>query len=404
MSDQTKTDFSATIDGLDISQLSTDIRLYEDIFSNFCTASIVVVDTRGILFSKPIFGEEQVKIKLTNLTGTIEKDLVVFKISDVSTPKQNVWQYTLHLCSKELIINVATKVAKAFSNQKASDAVRSLLTSQYPYGLGYSGPMTIEESAYSDSFISTYWTPFEAINWLCGRSVTAANPDAANFVFYETLKSGFKFVSLETLIAASPVVEITTYREGLNSRQIRQNNAREFQISKHNNLLSNIENGLYAGTLVTHDVATKEIKVYEYQYRSDFPHVKSLEAAPFIRGNSVLDGMSLSTRSQFETHTGIFDGSTETGFKPDKFLLQRKSQLTAINAMRLSVQLGGNLGFEVGQTVSLVLMTPTGAEQTEKNPWYSGKYLITALKHVFINGEIHTILELGRDSLPATLP
>jgi len=402
MADQSNSSCQVVVDGLDMSDMAIDVRYFEDIFSNFVTAAITVVDTRGILFTKPLFGEETVVLSMSNMTGTIRKTLKIFKISDVSSIKQNTYQYTLHVCSPELIANAATRVSKAYQSKKASEIVRLLMTEPYPYGLNYSGPLNIEASFYDEYVIVPYWSPFEAINWLAGRAVTEANHNAANFLFFENA-SGYNFASLETLLAKPPKVEITTIKEGLNSRTVRQNNAREFSIVKHNNVITNITNGLYAGRLVTHDVATKEIKVYEYDYRNDFNAVKSLESSPYIRSSSQLPTMTTATHRKFELSNKVFDNMPEDGFKPDKFLLQRMSQLTAINAFRIAVQIGGNLALRVGDVANLDLQTPTGTEGTEKNRIYSGKYLISSLKHVYINDEIHTILELGRDSLPTSL-
>ena len=77
-----------------------------------------------------------------------------------------------------------------------------------------------------------------------------------------------------------------------------------------------------------------------------------------------------------------------------------------LNNFKINMTVPGNTGVRVGSTVELELpslsMTPAGRSPTD---WlYSGKFLISSLRH-FINGETHEmILELIKDSFDNTLP
>lgn len=387
------------IDDIDISGLISSIAIYQDIFSNTITGTALIVDSKGVLFQKPIIGEEKVTVKLSHTTGTISKTFVLYSIENVYSEKPLVYQYLINFCSKELLINSLVKVSK-FYKKKASEIVKDLLTNNPPYGLGASGQHNIEESMYEERVIIPYWAPFEAINWLASRAVTSVNDEAANFLFFENL-TGYNFVSLETLLSKSPKINITTFDESIDStKNYRANNARKYNINKHNNIFNNIMGGMYGGRLITHDIMTKEIKVYEYSYRQDFENVQALENVPMISNKSSLDKFPYQVLKTFPLHSEMYTGMVGTRFQPEKFALQRQAQISSIQSFTMGLETGGNINLQAGDVINLDLQVNNGNGGTMESKVYSGDYLVTAIKHSWVHNEITSIIEIGRDSLP----
>jgi hypothetical protein len=80
-------------------------------------------------------------------------------------------------------------------------------------------------------------------------------------------------------------------------------------------------------------------------------------------------------------------------------------QIEIINNTELHCVVPGNPQYSAGYTVNVNIPAFTKNLQNEqvKDPYYSGKYLITAVRHVIVPGSLQTILELSKNSLGAPL-
>jgi hypothetical protein len=59
----------------------------------------------------------------------------------------------------------------------------------------------------------------------------------------------------------------------------------------------------------------------------------------------------------------------------------------------------GDPALTVGQTLNFSLLSLT-PESKKADSYYSGKYLITAVRHMITMNEYKTVLELAKDSVP----
>ena len=68
------------------------------------------------------------------------------------------------------------------------------------------------------------------------------------------------------------------------------------------------------------------------------------------------------------------------------------------NYTTLQVVLGGNPTLSVGQTVYFDIVAVTPDARKEHDGFYSGKYLISAIRHTIQVGGYNTVCELIKDS------
>jgi hypothetical protein len=80
-------------------------------------------------------------------------------------------------------------------------------------------------------------------------------------------------------------------------------------------------------------------------------------------------------------------------------------QIDLINNTELHCVVPGNPQYAAGFTVELDIPAFTQNLKGERvnDPYYSGKYLITAVRHVIVPGSLQTILELSKNSLSTPL-
>ena len=119
---------------IDLKAAWSDFNIYENLFQNYLTADIQIVDGVGLMESLPIIGEETIEIQVktkgivkqrnpeTEVTGPfkgsqnegrISLSFRVVKIHNITKLNDQLLTYTLNLVSEEAILNLKKKVRKS---------------------------------------------------------------------------------------------------------------------------------------------------------------------------------------------------------------------------------------------------------------------------------------------------
>ena len=106
--------------------------------------------------------------------------------------------FTIHLTSREAVINETSRVYKRFKPDQRIDAtVKQILKESLNVDEDYSD---VDPTANSYGFVGNLRKPFATLVWLAKKSVTTVNGGkSAGFLFYQT-KSGFKYKSVDGLM------------------------------------------------------------------------------------------------------------------------------------------------------------------------------------------------------------
>ena len=106
--------------------------------------------------------------------------------------------FTIHLTSREAVINETSRVYKRFKPDQRIDAtVKQILKDNLNVDEDYSD---VDPTANSYGFVGNLRKPFATLVWLAKKSVTTLNGGkSAGFLFYQT-KSGFKYKSVDGLM------------------------------------------------------------------------------------------------------------------------------------------------------------------------------------------------------------
>ena len=118
----------------DISKVIVEINLFEDIFANALTGSIIITDTNNLVDNMPLIGQEYISLKIT--TPSMKQDAIdftknVFCVFEISrTPASNSSEIIeLKICSPELLRNHRTRVSKAYE-ETADQIVKSVMENE----------------------------------------------------------------------------------------------------------------------------------------------------------------------------------------------------------------------------------------------------------------------------------
>lgn len=315
----------------------------------------------------------------------------------------------------------------------------------------------IEKARYNDTIGVPYQKPFEIINWLSTRAIRNSggfyNQPNGNFLFFEN-KRGFQFVTFDTLIEQKASV-LPIFKSGLatvnlpildgagnptQDRTVDFYRVETLKIEDCYDIIQNIRSGLYSSRYQTYDITTGETNQIDFDYMKAFattetvdgglnPNVCTAPVYPLISqdaaGLNPLTTKPLSKRIfTILGNRGYDPISTEETNRyssnvpyvgPEQYLQNRIAQLARFGQFRVSIDISGNTRHKVGDMIDLDIdmwiqddsqkqPSTTGPLFTQRgNKYYSGCYLITAIKHVVTYQNYTMSLELVKDSVTAQI-
>lgn len=384
---------------IDLSRIVLDLTIYEDIFSSTLSGYILVQDANDLVATLPMIGQEQVQIKLNTptLTTGLDKTFYIYKMNVVTFNKRSQ-SYMLYFCSKELIYSANVKVAKAFSGN-ITDTVNEIFRS--PNFLNSNSTLFVDRTKNDYKFIAPYWSPIETINWLAQRSINSNG--APNYVFFETSQS-FEYVSIDRLIE-SPVKKKYIFSDidpntvyGVDGDiDAKYSIVESVDPGIAFDYLKNITSGMLAARLHTLDLTTKNINSSGFDYLDDFNKFNHLDKYP-LRTEDVTRKKA-SNVFFIEKNNYISGSYWQQGYKD--FFLQRNSLLEQLSGAKLNIKVPGRTDIKVGHTIHLTIPKNkqiAGEDIDKPSDYYTGKYLITAIRHQFLNSKHTMEMEIVSDS------
>ena len=416
---------------IDISALVVQINIFEDVYSNTLSGSITLADSINLIGTFPFVGLEQIQIgfKTPGFSKRDKTELLfdVYQIADRNTGSSaegsDVTQvYSLHLISPAFARNQKSRVLKAFSHMSIDEMVGRIINNFL------SEDVETEFTSGTQSYVIPGWTPFRAVNWLAARARPEKNPAAANYLFYETC-AGYQFRSIDSLVQQKPVARFVY--DPANTRLTKTSGdaaerlilpelqlMRSYTIMQSGSMMERIDRGMYASKLITHDIVTKQFSTSTFNYVEDFPKQNHIE--DFIAGQNLdqspqdskpfpggqRHGQNHDSVIKFHPkHTALYDGVPDYD-ESEKWLLQRMSHMRQIESMRVKIEIPGLNFLSAGETVVLEVPRPENVDGREhpddRDPEVSGNYLITNIHHILSFTDHHMVVELSKESLPAS--
>ena len=503
---------------IDLKAAWSDFNIYENLFRNYLTADIQIVDGVGLMESLPIIGEETIHIQVktkgivkqrppeTNHPGPFEGSqnegrlslkFRVVKIHNITKLNDQMLTYTLNLVSEEAILNLKKKVRKSaldpaqnFEPSTISKLVERLYKQFFQRGRPDAKKIFIEPTKNNTDLIIPNQTPFKAFNFLASRAVAnEKHAVGSSFVFYESIR-GFFFISMETLMVGGglgyrtpeaqgppsmqqqnvepvynrlddPVKEtyvVQPKRLGAQSNEpknvaIEMTAVDSYQFSSNFDVLKNLQNGMYANRLLTHDLirmkydtldfnlvnklalnqkirtvdgGAEEVKEYQRQAHdakniSDgFTHVGEGKLATEKQAALGSPASKIAFYPTNFNHDNIFKEAIGTAgvhgepkddarnnIQPNRveqWMQSRMVQSQQMNNIKLNIRAPGLSTRMVGDLIEFKLPTQyvedrDGITQSSQHTYLSGYYLITKLRHHFTREKYDIEFEAIKDSL-----
>lgn len=385
-----------------IFSLIKEISIYEDIFSNSLSGYLIIEDSLDLINTLPLIGQELLELELQTptLKNKIHHTFYVYKLQH-RTSKKRVQTYMLNFCSRELIHSSNSKVSKSFSGQ-ITDTVTSIFRD--PKYIASDSTLYVEPTKNAYTFIAPYWTPFETINWLTGKSI---NPRGVpNYLFYQTNQS-YEYVSVDKLMESAPEREYiftdtdanTVYGSN-GTLDDKYKIVESIDTGVTFDYLRNLNGGMYSSKLYTFDLTTKNISSNTFDYLDDFSKSNHLEKYPLKSSNLIRKKIA----SLYFIHKNNYQHTNFKKQEYDKFFLPRNSLLEQLSTFKMSIKVHGRTDLKVGNIIKFtipemreILGDEINAESM-KSTYFSGRYLVTAIRHQIIGGAHTMNMEIVSDS------
>ena len=414
--------FSSSGNIIPLDGLMMQLTLFENIFSPTMSGQITLLDTNSIVLNLPIIGQEYLSFKIktaslgsegTDIIDYTENIFSVYKI-DKRIMADSAEAIVLHFTSPEMMRNNRTRVSKSYTNSIDKIVIDVLQNERY---LNSKKDLFIEGTVGVRKMIAPNNQPFTFIQKLASESISLEH-SSPYFMFYEN-KDGIHFRSLESLYDQPIIAKYNTgdfVNQGDGGTVVR-NVLEEYsrplshQIVQSNDMLSNVKGGLLGSNLITYDIYKKSYNKKSFRYFQNFRDYGRISDNPIYNtnvidefGNTVDNftdaNIHLHPTSKVEENDAQYFTDVATSpYSPNRIengLLHRQAKLLELKkGVSLIVEVHGLTNIAIGQTINFEMQVVGETHGKSKaDPYYSGKYLITTLRHNFsaVPSRNHTII------------
>lgn len=405
---------------VNIKPLMLELSYHEDIFSFAVSGYVSVRDGTGLIDGAGIVGNEDIVIKFAKTAGAANGIYRRFKIYHIGNrePLGNMTSetYKIHFCTEDLLLSEQLKVTKSYVGKSISEAVTDILKNE----LQSPDIFVIEPTSGIYDFNVNRKKPIEAISWLSTYAIPeqydGGEDIAADMLFFET-KHGLNFVSLRSLYNA-PLYQTYSYQppNTSSSPEEQAKTVLKFEFSNNFDIMKQISSGALSSKVWVIDPLLRTWDVHTYDYTSINPS-STLNGSSGLTAQKNRFGKTLNQMydSSFKVIVGNSDQKIAEGIGKGEFastdkvnsfandirakvyIPKRSAQLSLIQNTVGKILIPGDTGISAGRCI--VFNIPSKTNPAELDPNYSGKYLVTAVRHIVQSqGVFQTVLEISKES------
>jgi hypothetical protein len=422
-------------DNTNIKMMMVELSYYEDIFKGITSGSILINDSISLIDRLGMSGFDYLKLKFkktikSNEELTTEKYFRIYRVSERVLNNSATETYALHFCSEELLLSEQTKVSKSYSGKKISEIIYDILSDKLKIDKKF---IRMQETDGLYDFVIPYKKPFEAINWLSNYAKPIGKK-GADFLFYENAE-GFNFYSLQNLFSQKPYIQFIYIPRSagnkingvgweIKSAELGRNliGIKSYVFLDTFDTLYGTISGAFANRLISIDPLTRTFKDTKFDYSAYFQNSKKLNENSLIpelknrlgkKANENYDAVLKVTVSNSDQKKAL--GISEEPWnvandvRVEDYVPNRTAQLSLSHYSRIKLSVSGDPNLTVGMLVGVSLPSSrskneSGYDAGEEDPFHSGIYMITAVRHIIdFAGKYETILEVVKDSYSASV-
>ena len=396
------------------------IDIYEDMFSTSLSGSVTILDVDNIAENGPVIGQEYMTLRIA--TPTLEEQEInimfsIYKVGVREAVSQDTQLLSLSFTSPELLKDKQVRVSKSYTDSIHNIIENILRDTRY---IGTDRDIYIERTAGIRKVVSPNLHPFDFIKNLINEAVTEKDA-SPYFFFYENLK-GIQIKSLGAILSEDSIgdfnvgdITVSSKDRGVTVDHEKDfNRAIEFQINANNDMLLNTMSGLLGSSSIKYNIYNKNYQKIDYSYFDDFERFPRIDENPVfsnIEGdfnNSKIFLQPINSNGLYDTqHTNETLSYNYAENKTSETVSFRRAKIMELSSgVNITMKVNGNTTLAAGQTMNLTVPVSGRVHEKDNDEYYSGRYLITKLRHSFYQPDKkhEIILTASKDSLPKEQP
>ena len=441
----------------DIRGLVQEFNIYESIYNHCITGTIVVTDALDLIGNLPIQGTERLTFKLSTPGTNNSDDIIdcseetghpmhIYKLDSRQQLQDGLQMYIIYFASREFLRNMRTKVSRSYTG-RLDTMVNAILSDKE--GLDSRKKITTQETKNQDKIVIPNISPFAAVDMLCTRALASGNSNSVGYHFYETTK-GFQFRSWESMCVdyrgnpRTPVQKfeykvmklggdaskdaITSHMDSEYGTNHKSNkildeytSVQDYKfLNNFHDVAANTALGTYGHRVITHNIYNKSYKIDDYHYHNQFDESNHLDGNNPAIVDSPIDWDTTNTTPP--RHKGISDypesrvsvqptsqflhgedtGNFGTNVEDDgKFEGSRISQLNQVVAgTKLQMIIKGQSYLSAGDLIEFNVRAIDHKNLNGNyDAQYSGRYIVTAIRHRTTDTDYQQHIECAKDSV-----
>jgi hypothetical protein len=410
----------------DLKESMIEVSYSEDMFSNFITGYVAMVEASGYIETLALNGTEYLRLtfsKTGDKTNEIDAIFRVYKVGN-RKPEGTMYKesYFIYFCSEELMLSEQYKISKRYKNSTISKNIKNILEQHLKSPASKLNYVQNFEETYGNyDFVIPNLKPFDAINFMTKYARPNAKNPGADMMFFEN-RYGFNFKSLQTMMSQTPYYTYTYKPKNLNSNDLNSDvyNVTTYEILDSFDTLNGVSTGTFANQLISLNPLTREKKVTNFDYLNYQSKAKNLNPGKIIDNSTNRFGDKLNETSQamlkliftnFDSKStpaiNALPGAMGNDIYAETFIPYRTAQLGLANYTRVRLSVPGDPNITIGKIVTFNLLSKQ-VNSKELDKYYSGNYFVTGVRHILGGAknllEYKTILEITKESTPVSYP
>ncbi len=367
----------------DIKSIAAAIEITSSILNPTIFGKLVIIDYMDFLNNEnlTITGEEffNISFRRRNTQKTFTYKFVISTMNvENKSPSTDSAIAVLTLLSVDTFINSASFKSKGY-NGTIDSIIKEIIKDELASEIPISDKFVETEGQVTFAF--TEIKPFEKVQIISPRAFNNNPSITSIFMFYENM-SGYNFEPFEDMMtraeANTNIIEYTHTQLEVIDREIEYNGILQYSPKGTFDNHRRMFHGLYNTKLLRFDLITKSLNVDYFNILDNIDNFKHLNRPdPGISTKFSSQAKNLGSLTYFIPYdSSIIDYTGESLSKnsPLSILLDENS---------LAIKVFGNLDYDVGDPINVVIMDNSSTQDTEKkaDPRYSGKYLIHSITY-----------------------
>jgi len=366
--------------------LYLDISIYESMFSVGISGNVTIMDTNSIYNEKFLGNGETITI--TYETTGSDKEIsitgVVYKCSPPTRVNEHTSGLILYFCSEEVINDKRARVRKSYKD------VCSSIVEDLHKDISSKKLITIPTKEINH-FVGANQHPVDVIAYLARRSMSTTNE--GGYLYFENNKQ-FCFLPIEYLYKQEPIAEYKYKNAGIyedvdKKEEESFSSIQDYSIIAVPNFMEQIGDGVLGSRSTNLNLLEKNFYDSTYNNIDEFSEANSLAKIPNLN-KSLVNGLNNDKRY---TYVDDFQKPLQA------FRLKNINILMNTQRYAAKITIWGDTNNIVGSIIKCFLpVWGTNSGKGEVPDPYSGKFLITEIKHTLKRNQYTQTMKLVKDA------